>query len=222
MLDIYHKYNEFKSFEIIFFDEENTPAKLYCRIKNIEQDKIIITANKEKNQNTIAPVGTCVKLFIYTDNGIYSSESVILNGFHGNFESEYIVAYPQHCEHCQRREYFRAEIPVEFKMHIYATENYNSCYMVRGVTKNICGKGLCFISQTQFYEHDSIEFELFFKNKTVRTVAEIVYTQDVMINDKKMYLHAFTFKTILQNDIDFIVKTCFLHQLEHKKTVDEK
>lgn len=217
MLDLYSQFKDIKSFEISFTDIENKPQTLIGSVKSIESTNIIVDVNKEQNKNIIAEVGEELKLNIYTDNGIYSAASMILQSNNGINTTEYVIAYPANSRHYQRREYFRAEMALDTKIALMNDSEDEEDYLIDAKTKNICGKGMSFVSELPLPKHDAIGVTLYFKDRTIETLAEHVYSKEILTLYKIKYVHAFEFKSIGQKDIDYIVKQCFLHQLELRK-----
>lgn len=219
MVDIYNQFRDFKSIEVVFRDSSTLLQRILCSVRSIENNSIILYAKHAKNNNIVANVGTDIQLHIYTENGIYSSDSKVLLADKGLLGTEYVITYPAHSKHSQRREYFRAEIPVKFKMHIYTDDNFQESIPLDAVTKNICGKGMCFVSNKPFPTYSLLELELYFSEKAIKTSAELVYTKAITINDKQRFIHAFTFTDIENKNIEFIIKKCFLYQLDLRKRV---
>jgi len=217
MVDIYNQFKDFKSFEVSFISSEKELQRLFCSIKTIENNRIILDSNNQKNKNVSANVGDELKLHIYTENGIYSATSKVLLVTKGILNTEYIIAYPANSKHSQRREYFRAEKMVNFKMEIKTKEQGAEPIFIESITKNICGKGMSYTSNSPFPEHQSIEITINFEEQAVETSASLVYSKQMLIDNKPKYIHAFTFTNISQKNIDFVVKKCFLHQLDLKK-----
>lgn len=217
MADIYDQFKDFKSFEVVFQNKDDEPQKIFCTVKSIENDKIILDANNQKNEDIIAEVGDELKLHIYTENGIYSATSKILVASKGIVNTEYIIAYPANSKHSQRREYFRADMSVDFKMRVVTNANTGEKFVIEGKTRNICGKGLSIVYDQDFSEYSSIDIDLFFKEKTINTLATLVYTKQIIVGSKPKFIHAFTFNNVSAKDIDFLVKKCFLHQLDLRK-----
>lgn len=216
MADLYSQFKDFKSFEVVFVDEQGQLQKLFCNIKTIENNKIIVDADNNVNK-AIAKVGDELKLHVYTENGIYSAVSKVLTVVREEADTEYAIAYPYNSKYSQRREYFRADIPVEFRVKVFTNKDPENPTNIEGKTKNICGKGMCYVGNSAFPEYDSIQVELYFKEKTIKTLASLVYSKQTVINNRPAFIHAFTFTNIARNDIDFIVKKCFLYQLELRK-----
>lgn len=216
-IDIYEQFKDFKAFEVVFLDEENQPRKIFCTVKSIENDNIILDANNEKNDNLIAQIGTELKLHIYTENGIYSATSKVLSLTKGLMNTEYIISYPTNSKHSQRREYFRADMDIEFKMQITTNSEPKETFHIAAKTRNICGKGMSFVYDREFSAYSSAQIELLFREKSIRTSASLVYSKQIVMGSKPKYILAFNFNDISSKDIDFIVKKCFLYQLEVRK-----
>lgn len=214
MVDFYNQFRDFKSFEATFFDKNRELHKLTCSIKSIEGKRIILSANNQKNNDVIAHKKATLKLYIYTENGVYSASSRIIHVAKGLFNTEYIITYPKDSKHSQRREYYRADIPVEFKLKLLLNKETLESQIIQAKVKNICGKGMCFVSDTLLPDHSSAEIELFFKEKRIKTHTQHVYTKQIQTMNRTKYTHAFTFNTINGKDLEFIVKKCFLYQLK--------
>jgi len=217
MDDIYNQFRDFKSFEVVFIDGNGNPQKIFCTVRSIGNDNIEIDANNEKNRNIFADIGTELKLHIYTENGIYTATSKVMMIERGLVNTSYIIAYPANSKHSQRREYFRAEMAIDFIMTVSADKNTGEKFVVEARTQNICGKGMSFISDREFSKDDSIEIQLKFSERIVTTNSSLVYSKQVNFAGRTKFVSAFSFNDISSKDIDFIVKKCFLHQLELRK-----
>lgn len=217
MVDIYDQFKDFKSFEVTFYSSNNELQKIFCNVKSIENSNIVIDANNMQNKNIFANVGDEFKLYIYTENGIYSATSKVLLVNRGVLSTEYIIAYPANSKHSQRREYFRADLSVKFKMNALLNSESDENLIVESSTRNICGKGMSYLADTQFPNYEFIVIDLLFSEKIINTMAKLVYSKQIIVGNKPKFIHAFTFTNISPRDIDFIVKKCFLHQLNLRK-----
>lgn len=217
MVDFYNQFKDFKSFEVIFTDDNKILQKLFCNIKRIENDKIILSANNEKNKNVFANIGNELKLHIYTDNGIYSMTSKVINFERTSTNTEYTITYPTNSKHSQRREYLRADIMVEFEMKIIKDDPASTETIISGATKNICGKGMSFVANAPMPSYKSISLTLNFEDKTVKTTADLVYLKQIVVENRPKFIHAFTFTKISQKNVDFIIQKCLQFQLDFKK-----
>lgn len=214
MVDLYRQFKDFKSFEVSFFNKNNELQKLVCTVKSIENNNLHLSANNKDNKNITANVGDELKLHIYTDNGIYSASSKVVLVTPGVVNTEYIISYPANSKHSQRREFFRAEMSIDFEIKISSEEEQKA---IEGKTKNICGKGMSFVSSAPFLDNGSVSIKLKFQEQEIETKAVLVYSKQIMLNESPKFIHALTFTSISQKNIDFIVKKCFLHQLDLKK-----
>lgn len=216
MADIYDQFKDFKSFEAVFTDRDQQPQRLFCSVKSIENNRIILNASKKDNKDVFAEEGTELKLHIYTEHGIYSAVSKVLLATKGLVNNEYIISYPANSKHSQRREYFRADLAVHFIMTV-GLDNHGQVISIDSQTKNICGKGMSYISDKPFPDYTMVDIELLFKEKSVRTYANLVYSKPIVIANRPKFIHAFSFTNISSTNIDLIVKKCFLHQLNLRK-----
>lgn len=217
MVDIYNQFKDFKAFEIEFEDESGTQKKLFCSVRSIENDSLVIDADIKKNKGVVASVGTPLRLYIYTDTGIYSATSSVLKVESGLVNVEYVIAYPTDSKHSQRREYFRADMSVKFKADFKPKDEFAETFSIEGKTRNICGKGMSCVVNKIIPECSSINVTLYFDDKKITTNASLVYSTQIISGNNPKFIHAFAFTSISQKEIDFIVKKCFLHQLELRK-----
>lgn len=217
MFDLYNQFKDFKSLELTFLNSKKEPQKIFCSVKSIEASNIVLNSVNQENKNVFASVGDEIKLYIYTETGVYSAVSKVLLATRGVFNTEYVITFPTNAKHSQRREYFRAELSVDFHMCILTSDDPEKNLVVDTKTRNICGKGMSFIADDIFPEHEAIEIDLIFPDKTITTSARLVYSKQVYLASRPKFIHAFTFTDISHRNVDFIVKQCFLHQLELKK-----
>lgn len=217
MVDIYNQFKDFKSFEVIFHDKNNDPQKIICNVKSIENNSIVLNANNKANKDIFAEVGSELKLHIYTEMGIYSAASKILLVDQGILNTEYVIAYPTNSKHSQRREYFRADLQIDFKIKIIIDKQTDENILIEGKTKNICGKGMSFVYDKDISEYETMQVELLFKEKKIKTSASPVYSKQIIAGNKPKHIIAMKFNDIHLKDIDFIIKQCFVHQLSLRK-----
>ncbi|MDD3436572.1 MAG: PilZ domain-containing protein [Candidatus Gastranaerophilales bacterium] len=211
------QFKDFKSFEVIFHDENNQLQKIYCTVISIQSDCVILHADNERNNNILAKEDDSINIRIYTDNGVYSSESKILSVTPSAVLTEYIIAYPENSNHSQRREYFRADMTVDFKLEIETKDAPGTRKVIQAQTRDISGKGLSFISDKPLPAVKSAIVELYFDEKNIKSTARLVYSKELGSFSGRKFLNAFHLINISQKDIDFIVKKCFLYQLELRK-----
>ena len=209
MADFLDEYKNLKSFEVEFFDEVYM-HRIMCKIKNIEPDKMLIYSENSKTGLTKPIIGTNLTLNVYCENGIYNSISRVLDVDDDGKYTTYAITYPSQNKITQRREYFRANLKIPYTMSVFRNEKEE---VLNGETINICGKGICIQTNKPFLPYDSISLKLNFKNHSIDTKAEYVYSRTISDNGRPAFHHAFMLTTIQQKDVDYIVGQCFLYQL---------
>lgn len=218
MLDLYNQFKDFKSIEVVFNNSNGEPQKNYCSVKSIEENSLLLDANNQQNKNIFANVNDEIKIYVYTDSGVYSATSKVLQVTNGLMNTEYLISYPTNSKHSQRREYFRADMSVDFHMNVITSLDSDVNISIDSKTKNICGKGMSYLAKAPFPEYESIDIDLIFPDENIiQTSAKHVYSKQIYIANKPAFIHAFMFVDISQKNIDFIVKKCFQHQLELKR-----
>lgn len=221
MVDIYRDYKDFKAFEVTFQRDEGQ-KHLFCNVVSIENDSFIIDAENEKNKNVFASVGDNIKLYIYTESGIYSAESRVLKVEKGLLSSKYTIEYPANTKHSQRREYYRADMAVETKIHVTPCDDSALGVTFEAKTRNICGKGMSVVLNEEIPPNSEILVQLIFSEKKISTNASLVYSKQIVEGNHPKFIHAFHFPDLSQKDVDFIVKKCFLYQLELRRQEKER
>lgn len=217
MSDIYQKYDEFKNFEILFKGYDDEIHKVSGKVRAIESSNIIVYTSKKKNRFTDIPEGASIKVYVYTENGIYTADSKII--FSEDYDEDhviYTIDYPSHSRHSQRREYFRADMNVPLKVTIVKDILSGISDTINVRSRDVCGNGVSFISEHKIPRHEEIFVSLEFPEKIIETSAKLVYTREKESHGKMYYVTALHFTTITPRNIDFIVKKCFLYQLRLK------
>lgn len=217
MSDVIIQYKDLKSFEVVFTGQDGKPHKLYCSLKSIEPTTLVIDSNNRNNNDLYACTGDALDVSIYTENGVYTASSKVISTESGLINTEYVIEYPYDTKYFQRREYFRAELAIEFTMKILLDPVKQDVWVVDSHTRNISGKGMSFMMNMQLPEYEMIYLELFFPEKTIHTAARLVYSKPVFVSHQPKFIHAFNFLNITDKDTDFIIKKCFLYQIEMRK-----
>lgn len=216
MSDIYQKYEEFKNFEIVFKGYDDEIHKVRGKVHAIESSNITVYASTKTNKFVDIPEGSRVNVYVYTENGIYYSNSKVLFVEKDFDHMIYTLTYPVNSKHSQRREFFRADmtIPVTVKIVKDILTGISETWNVR--SRDVCGNGVSFVSEKEIKNYEEIFLTLEFPDKIIETSAKLVYTRPKEVRGKTYYINALTFTSISPRNIDFIVKKCFLYQLRLK------
>ncbi|MBR1907687.1 flagellar brake domain-containing protein [bacterium] len=216
MSDIYQQYEDFKKFEIIFRDFNDEPHKIKGKVHSITSSSITVYSSIDKQKAVDIPVGTEVKVYVYTTNGIYYADSKILSTVKDEKFIVYMLTYPVNNKHSQRREFFRADMSVPLTVTVVKNVLNSQTDTFQVNSRDICGNGISFVTEFEIKDYEEIFISIQFPEKVVETAARLVYTKTKETEGIKLYTYALTFIGIANRDIDFIVKKCFLHQLKLK------
>ena len=219
MLDIYNQIQNIKSLEIGFIDNKGTSHKLVCTVKFVDNEYLILIANNQQNNHVFAKAGNELNVCIFTEMGVFTAVSKVVQVFEGVVNSEYIITYPEKSRHFQRREYFRVSMSVDTNITIIRDSPDLSDLIIHSKTKNICGKGMSCLCEQLIPDYAVIVVELLFSERVITTLAAPIYNKKINIYDQSKVINGFSFLDITKKDIDFIVKKCFLHQLEQRKII---
>lgn len=216
MSDIYQQYDEFKKFEIRFRDFNDEPHKIKGKVHSITSSAITVYSSIDKQKAIDIPVGTEVKVYVYTNNGVYYADSKILSTVKDEKFIVYMLTYPVNNKHSQRREFFRADVSVPLTVKVVKDILNAQTDTFEVNSRDLCGNGISFVTDYEIKDYEEIFISIQFPEKVIETSARLVYTKVKQVNDENMYTYALTFIGIANRDIDFIVKKCFLHQLKLK------
>lgn len=173
----------------------------FCTIYYVENEKLTVFFD----QQTELPEKE-IEINIYSEDGIYNATSRILSSNYLNETTFYMLSFPSNIKHSQRREYLRADIHTDFAL----TLEFDGTEIDKIIaqTKNICAKGLAFISDKQMGAYTKLEVELYLEGKTIKTTAELVYSNPIRVNNTFKFLTALTFTDISKEEMNFITLQC--------------
>lgn len=173
----------------------------FCTIYYVENEKMTVFFDKQ----TELPEKE-IEINIYAQDGIYNATSRILSSNYLNETTFYMLSFPSNIKHSQRREYLRADIETDFAM----TVDFEDTQIdkIIATTKNICAKGLAFISDRQMGAYTGLEVELFLEGKVIKTHAELVYSTPIRVGSTFKFMTAVTFTTISKEEMNFITLQC--------------
>ena len=173
----------------------------FCTIYYVENEEITVFLDTGKD------LPECeIEINIHAQDGIYNAKSKILSGNCLGEKVFYKLAFPTNIKHSQRREYLRADIEAPF--HLFIKEGEEKPFLLESVTKNICAKGLCFISDRLITSYSNLSVELLVDGRMVKTHAELVWSNPVRMENTFKFMTALTFTDISKTDMDFIAQQC--------------
>lgn len=217
MLNIYEQIQSIRSFEFSFTNNHGEMQSIECSVNFIDKDNIVVIANNHRNKHFVAKSGNEINVYVYTEYGVFTAVSKVINVFEGVINTEYVISHLEQSKHFQRREYFREPIVVDTDITIITKTPATKDYLISTKTRNISGKGISFVSNCQISDFEVIIVELYFAEKIITAMAVPIYNQKIQYYNQTKLIYGFNFIDISQKDTDFIVKKCFLHQLEIRK-----
>ncbi len=173
----------------------------FCTIYYVENEEITVFLD------TVAELPEVeIEVNIYAPDGIYNANSKIVSSNCLGEKVFYKLAFPTNIRHSQRREFLRADIETGF--YIKVENDYVDKTEANAVTKNLCAKGLCFVSDTLITNYKKIYIELILKERIIKTHAELVYSSPLRVDNAFKFLTALSFTDISKDDMDFIAGEC--------------
>lgn len=173
----------------------------FCTIYYVENEKLTVFFDKQ----TELPEKE-IEINIYSQDGVYNATSRILSSNYLNETTFYMLSFPSNIKHSQRREYLRADIEADFAMKLFLDgQEFDK---IISTTKNICAKGLAFVSDKQMGAYTELEVDLFLAGKEINTKAELVYCTPIRVDNMFKFLTAVTFTDITKEEMNFITLQC--------------
>lgn len=206
--------SDVKFAKLLFNKGTDDALSFNCLIKEIKDEYVNFIGMSDYSEQV--QLGAPIDIKIYSTNGVVAAGATLLKILKVGNLPVYTTTYPAPYDHTQKRAYYRADMHIPLSIMLVLPNG--STKQINVTSKNISGRGLCFISlDAVFPEYFSITINLKFNDRYVVTTADHVYTNPVKYKDSTLYIHAFKFTGIEPEDINYIVKECFLFQLEKKK-----
>ncbi|MDD3594465.1 MAG: PilZ domain-containing protein [Candidatus Gastranaerophilales bacterium] len=214
MVDIYKFLTKDTKLEIVYTDKLGVSFILNSEIKEVQEDKILIAKPLPLEENVTIEENGKIRIIICTEIGIFSGNASILKRDFGPGQDVFI-SFPYNNQHCQRREYVR--VPIHTTLELSMFKEGSLVLKQAFKTKNLSGKGCCFISQKELPQADKMKVLLNIEDEQLDLVCEKVYTREVHLNNDKIFLNALNFTNIQTDDINKIIRACFKFQLEQRR-----
>lgn len=172
-------------------------------------DSIIISIPKMNDRDYVFRRNECVDIYIHTPDGVYSIEADVID-----FGDDYCrISMPITMKHSQRREFLRADLKLRVILNFRGREDEYK--QIETETINACGRGICFNSREDLSYIKDIKAEIFLSEKIVESRAEVVYVKPIETPDGLKFIVALTLTTISDQDVNEIVRECFLYKLKN-------
>src|SRR5574344_1391329 len=140
--DLINDKSDIKFAKLIFNRGTDDALGFNCLIKRIEKDSVEFVGMSDYSDQ----VQICAPLDIkiYSSNSVVAAGATLLRTYKVKNTPIYTTTYPQPYDHSQKREYYRADIHIPTTLTI--TLPNGSTKRMDATTKNISGRGMCFLS----------------------------------------------------------------------------
>ena len=206
--------SDVKFAKLIFNKGTDDALSFNCVIRNVNKEFVNFAGMSDYSDQV--ELGAPIDIKIYSTNGVVAAQATLLKMFQAGSTPIYTTTVPVTYEHTQKRAYYRADMHLPVNLIVVKPDG--STKNIKATTKNISGRGMCFISLDEdFPEYYSITVNIKLKDRFIVTTADYVYTNPVTYKDTMLYIHAFNFTGIEPQDINYIVRECFLFQVDKQK-----
>lgn len=180
--------------------------EVICHVNYAESDRICLNypaMAKEIGKYLIE--GKEVEVLVYTDNGIYIFDSIVINS---PFESEFVVELPEESTKIQRRKYVRAPIVTNFVL-------IGTDVRIDTSTINIGGGGVRFKTDRELAANSMWKFQLTLPQWTdsIKGSGKVLYT----IRQEGEMISIISFTDVSESDRSKIIKVCFEEEAHRLK-----
>lgn len=172
-------------------------------------DCFIISIPKMNEREYTFKRDEVINIHVYTADGIYHIESKVLN-----FGDDYCkISLPIVMRHSQRREFLRADL--NLKAVIDYRNNEYEPKTLEIETVNVCGRGICFNSKEDISRAKDMSVEIILQDRIVESKAEVVYSKPIQEPNGMVFLTALVLTSISDQNINALVRECFLYKLKN-------
>ena len=207
MVDFFIFLKEQQKVELIL----DSDRRIYGVVTSVIGDRVSISTE----QKIILKENMPIEVNTYSDNGVYSGQSMVID-----YKWEYkkrviIIEYPKEIKHSQRREYLRANIETDFELFITSGEDENKKESkIIGKTRDICGKGISFYYTKPLSQFSQYSVKIILKGREIFSKCRLVYTKVSIVKGKPLFINAFVLTGITLDDSKFITDECMSFQLK--------
>lgn len=204
MVDFFIFIKEQQRVELIFEKDR----RIYGIITSVLGNRVTIVTEQKLNLQKKQPV----EINTYSENGVYSGESKVVDYKWEYKKRTIVIDYPKEIKHSQRREYLRANIKAKFELTINDEEKIS---YINGETRDICGKGISFYYERPLSQFLKYNVKIKLKNREINSSCQLVYTKVAIVNMEPKFVNAFVLMGITVDDTKFIVDKCMEYHLKN-------
>ena len=209
MVDFFIFIKEQQKIELIL----DSDRRIYGVVMSVIGDKVTVSTE----QKVILKENQPIEVNTYSDNGVYSGQSRVID-YKWEYKKRLItIEYPKEIKHSQRREYLRANIVAYFELKITEGEEESvKESLIAGKTRDLCGKGMSFYYSKPLSQFSKYSVKIMLKGKEIYSSCRLVYTKVAVIDGKPKFINAFVLTGITLDDSKFITDECMAFHLKNK------
>ena len=191
----------------------DSDRRIYGVVTSVVGDRVTISTE----QKVILKVNQPLEINTYSDNGVYSGQSKVIDYSWEYKKRIIVIEYPKEIKHSQRREYLRANIITDFKLTISDGEEDDPVTTeINSKTRDICGKGFSFFYKRPLSQFSKYSATINLKGREILSSCRLVYTKVAVFDGKPQFINAFVMTGITLDDTKFITDECMKFQLKNK------
>ncbi len=204
MVDFFIFIKEQQRVEILLDNDK----RIYGIIMSVLGDRVTIVTDQKINlkKDEIVDINT------YSENGVYTGASRVLDYKWEYKKRTIIISYPREIKHSQRREYLRANIKTDFELTV--TSNDEKSFSVSGKTKDLCGQGVSFYYDYPLSQFSKYSVKIKLRNREIISSCQLVYTKVAIFEGKPQFINAFVLTGITVDDKKFLIDECINYHLK--------
>ena len=207
MIDVYKFLKNYTKVEIIYTNTAGKQYTYYTEIKEVLDDKILMTYPAGINEFKVSSDYTKLTAVFCTEDGVLSGNINLVKA--DIDKGTILVSFPYNNQFCQRRENTRVPMHVDVEITVNDTVFYLK-------SKNISGKGVACLTDEPLPDFNDARIVIHMPTKNIITVCKKVYSKEIDLEDSKTILNGIMLTGIKDEDVNIIVKDSMKFQLESK------
>lgn len=209
MIDIYKHIEKSIKIELVYVQGASFTVTYNSEIENVLDEKIFVKLPENAEFPFVnIPVFAKLNIIIYSQDGVVTGNVNLLK-IENNCAC---ISFPYNNQFCQRREDTRIPMHLNFELEVWQDNEISEKFLLK--SKNISGKGLASITTEPLPDFQSARLTLFFDNNEIEATCRKVYSKEIILNDRVMFINGIAFTEISKEDVRTIIKNCMKFQIE--------
>lgn len=209
MIDVYKHIEKSIKIELVYSKTASWAITYKTEIESVMDEKIFIKLPESDEFSFVdVPIFSKLNIIIYSQDGVVTGNVNLLK----LDDDRACISFPYNNQFCQRREDARIPMHLNFELGILKNNEISDKFFLK--SKNISGKGLACITAEPLPDFQHAQITLFFDNNEIEAICRKVYSKEINLNDKLMYINGIAFTEISKQNMHTIIKNCMRFQIE--------